>query len=394
MAPRRPLTWLLLASLLAPWSAALGGELEVRFLDVGQGDAAWVRTPGGKTLLIDAGPPEATASVTRRVRSLNQGPLDLVVLTHPHLDHLAGMASVVRAVGAVRYMDSDFDHPSTAYAQLLELLGRTIKAKLPTGDPAKPDTPVRYELEDDVALTVLWPRIGPDAKPALPFLRGTRSDVNANSVVLRLSYRAQTLLLVGDAEADTERWLLEQLAWPRADVLKVAHHGSRHSSTAPFLAAVRPKVAVISCAARNDYGHPSGETLARLAEVGAQVLRTDHDGEVAVFLDGEHVRVETTRGEHARSGVDAGERAPAPPADAGLSAPPELESGQPPQAGLANAGATPEKDEIRFVASSRSGVFHRTDCRHAASISVKNRLEFSSREQAARGRTPAQDCKP
>ena len=132
--------------------------------------------------------------------------------------------------------------------------------------------------------------------PPEPVIVGSRSDVNANSVVLRLDYRTVGMLFAADAEAKTERWLLESGIPLRAAVLKVAHHGSRYSSTRAFLRAVQPRIAVISAGAVNDYGHPAVQTLNALARQPTRVYRTDLDGTVTVTTDGTGVQVATGRG--------------------------------------------------------------------------------------------------
>src|SRR6185503_1003709 len=122
------------------------------------------------------------------------------------------------------------------------------------------------------------------------------SDVNANSVVVRLDYRGVGVLFAADAEPETERWLLGSSARVSAQILKVAHHGGRYSSTAAFLRAVAPQAAVISVGAVNEYRHPTPEALARLARQRARVYRTDQDGTVSVETDGAHIAVTTAHG--------------------------------------------------------------------------------------------------
>lgn len=347
--------------LVALWAgAALAEPLRVYFFDVGQGDSALVLTPGGKKVLIDAGPPEAGATLAKRLSELARGPLDLLVLTHPHLDHLGGMREAVRAVGAKRYLEPDFDHPSEAYQALLEYLGTLDLEKLATADRANPTSPVRYTLEPGIALDVLWPRVDEEGKPVEPFLSNTRSDVNANSLVLRLTYGKTSFLFVGDAEADTEELLLKKNVELGSTLLKVAHHGSRHSSGAKFLAKVRPRLAVISCAAKNDYGHPTKETLERLVAAGAKIYRTDLQGELVAESDGQAVSVKAQRS------TDE----------------PRLER------------PSPWRAAAGYVASRRSKVFHSASCPAVKEIKPANLLSFTLREEAARERRPAADCSP
>ena len=139
--------------------------------------------------------------------------------------------------------------------------------------------------------------------PPRPAIAGSRSDVNANSVVARLDYGRVRVLFAADAEAATERWLLARSADLRADVLKVAHHGSRHASSPAFLRAVAPTLAVIGVGSANRYRHPAPETLGRLERAGIRVFRTDLDGTVTVESDGETLEV---RSERHPSGPTAG----------------------------------------------------------------------------------------
>ncbi|MCE9667432.1 MBL fold metallo-hydrolase [Myxococcus stipitatus] len=382
-----------------------GKPLTVHFFDVGQGDAALIISPTGKTVLVDGGPPEARERLAARLKELVTGPLDLAILTHPHLDHLGGFIPALRAVGARRFMDPGFNHPSEAYRDLLDFVGQSVgQVMTPTPNPAAPHTLLTIGLGEGVSLTVLWPRV-----PQEPFLAGTRSDANSNSIVAKLTYGRTAFLLVGDAEPDTEAALLQKPLDLSATVLKVAHHGGRHSSTAPFLEAVKPQLAVISCGAKNDYGHPAQETLARLGEVGARVFRTDQDGEVVVSSDGRTVALRA----HGGTGpmlVVPGELTPGPialgpvePTSPARSQGPGRKSGEPkreavvivpgPTATPAEPGsATPAANE-RYISLKNSKVFHKESC-STLKRSKSERTIYSSRAAAARERRPAEDCHP
>lgn len=139
--------------------------------------------------------------------------------------------------------------------------------------------------------------LGPSARvkilaPELPLISGTASDINNNSVVLRIEFGKTAVLLTGDAQSEAEARLLSHGGTDlRADVLKVGHHGSAYSSTPAFLAAVRPKIAIISCGRHNVFGHPSPQTLAALKNAGAEVYRTDLNGGITLHSDGSMVSV-------------------------------------------------------------------------------------------------------
>ena len=280
--------WLALFVVLSSPPAIASPHLRIDFFDVGQGDAALITSPTGKTVLIDGGPPEAQHRLVARLRArLSHGrPLDLVLLTHRHLDHLGGIALVIDDVGTQLYLDPAFEHPTPAYAKLVAEL-------------AAHHVPVRdahagrqIDLGGGAVLTLL----GPPSPP----LTHTRSDVNANSIVARLDYGHVRVLFAADMEPQTERWLLakDQSAL-RADVIKVPHHGGHYSSTAALVRAVASpgpggrhlSLAVVSVGAHNDYHHPSDVVIRRWEQAGARVHRTDRDGELALRTDGERIDV-------------------------------------------------------------------------------------------------------
>lgn len=396
---------LLLASLpglAAP--PATSTPLTVYFFDVGQGDAALIVSPTGKTVLIDGGPPESRAHLTRRLRELVKEPLDLVILTHPHLDHLGGMAHALKAVGAKRFMDPGFDHPSEAYRDLLDAVGDSVGQVMnPEPNPKAPHTLLTIGLGEGTSLTVLWPRV-----PQEPFLDDTRSDPNSNSIIAKLTYGKTAFLFTGDAEPDTEALLLQKRIDFSATVLKVAHHGGRHSSTAPFLAAVKAKAAVISCGAGNDYGHPTAEALERLDAAGARVFRTDQDGEVVAVSDGTSVTLRTEKGRAAPlmvpGGVKPGPVALGPilpstrrgPGSRGKESEPGARRGStsvPPRSTAQSAPAPSRSEAGPFISLKGSKVFHREDC-STLKRSKSERTVYSNRAAAVRERRPAEDCQP
>ena len=287
-------SWLLLAAVTCatprgapPPPAASAGRtpsalLRIDFVDVGQGDGALVTGPTGKRVLIDGGPREAGPTLAALLRAQHAAQIDLVLLTHRHEDHLGGIAEVARAVPVRLFMDAPFEHRSQVYEQLLETLQeRHVIVRAAT-------TGRTIDVGGGATLTML----GPPEPP----IRRSRSDVNANSVVARLDYGAVGVLFAADAEPQTERWLLASGARLPAQILKVAHHGGRYSSTAPFLSAVAPAIAVISVGEPNEYGHPTPEALARLEQAHAHIYRTDRDGTVTIETDGARLTITTARG--------------------------------------------------------------------------------------------------
>ncbi len=242
-------------------------------LDVGQGDSVLIRT-AEKTVLIDAGIKKA--NVVDQLRSLGVDHLDLLVSTHPHADHIGGMAAVVNAFDVSLYLDNGLPHTTQTYLALMTALkDRDVPYRSAT-------TGLQLRLGDEALLTVLNPNDPP--------LRGTRSDLNSNSVVLRLDHEDISFLFTGDAEDPTERALLSA-DLQRVDVLKVAHHGSGHSTSSAFLKAAAPTYALVSCGADNRYGHPDPETMGRLRDAGVQIYRTDRSSHIRALSDGASVEL-------------------------------------------------------------------------------------------------------
>ncbi|EPX63120.1 hypothetical protein D187_006530 [Cystobacter fuscus DSM 2262] len=393
MAFARHLFALLLLLAASSGRAAPLKPLSVYFFDVGQGDAALIVSPTGKTVLIDAGPPEADERLVPRVRELVQGPLDLVILTHPHLDHLGGMVRVLQTVRARRFMDPGFDHPSEAYRELLKVMEPRKEQQRqevvdqvmnPEPNPSNPEAPLTIGLGEGASLSIYWPRA-----PQQPFLKGTRSDANSNSIVARLTYGGTSFLFMGDAEAETEAALLARPVDLRATVLKVAHHGGRYSSTAPFLAAVRPQAAVISCGVGNEYGHPTAEVLQRLGAQGARVLRTDRDGEVLAVSDGDRVTFTTREGNAPPLVVSGGPAGPSAPLAPPVDVPPRADSPK-----TQHAAPSPGTGPTRYVGLKGSKVFHREDCATLRRSKTQGRTIYTDRDAALRERRPSEDCKP
>ncbi len=265
------------------------GRLHVTVLDIGQGDAILVEAPGGATMLVDGGPdPELTLRRIGANLPFFARRIDLLVLSHPHQDHVAGLVDVLD-----RFRVGALLHAGIAFESLA-----TERLLIDAGSAGVPVALARsgqvITLEDSTSIRVLYPSAA-DAAASLP-----EGDINNGSVVLELSFGGFMALLTGDAEAPVEGALLGRDALDEVDVLKVGHHGSHSSTTAAFRAAVDPAVAIISAGEGNEYGHPAPETLATLTAIA--VFRTDLDGDVEVATDGRTFRVRT----------DAGWTAPAP----------------------------------------------------------------------------------
>jgi competence protein ComEC len=264
----------------------VSGQLQIYMLNVGQGDSLLIITPERKSVLIDAGLAKAGEEVIEALGRHNVDHIDLAVATHPHADHIGGMSKVLSALPVKTFLDSGQTHPTAVYEKLL----LTIREKI--GQIVIARAGQEFELDSGVKIQVLGP-----VEPLLDKVRG--SEENANSVVMRLSFGNFHMLFTGDSEEETEERLLQSGAELKAQILKVAHHGSRYASTEEFLNRVQPQAALISCGEDNDYGHPAPETLDRLKRFGVQLHRTDLEGEIKIVSDGNGFQVTA---EHAPTG--------------------------------------------------------------------------------------------
>jgi competence protein ComEC len=256
------------------WTSAMqmpDGSLHVHFLDVGQGDAIFIQCPNGQQILIDGGPePSVLLSRLGERMPFWDHSLDLVVLTHPELDHVGGLVDVLERYDVGLVLDSDQECGSATCEAWRSLIEET---EVPY---RRAQSGMSLELGQGVRLQVLHP-------PA-PLMNGTSSDSNNNSVVLRLEYGRFTMLLTGDVQWEAEEVLLASGQPLNSLVLKVPHHGADTSLTLPFLEVVAPEVAIISVGADNDFGHPAEVTLEKLEEI--LTYRTDEDDAVEVVTNG------------------------------------------------------------------------------------------------------------
>jgi competence protein ComEC len=266
-----------------------GGIVEMHMIDVGQGDALALRTPKGRWVLFDAGRSwiggDAGRSAVVPYIRRRGGSVFAFVLSHPHSDHVGGGKSIIDALEPVEYWDAAYVAGSTPYRESLEAAARHRVAwhRVHPGDSVDIDgVKIRF-LAPDSAWTA------------------SLSDPNEASAVALVQYGRVRFLMTGDAEAGEEEWMLaHNAAGLSADVLKVGHHGSSTSSTDAFVAAVRPRVALVSVGAANTYGHPSIDVVRALGAAGAQVLRTDQLGSVVVRTDGRSLTVDAGGGQWAR----------------------------------------------------------------------------------------------
>lgn len=233
--------------------------LELRFFDVGQGDAALIVTPEGKRVLIDAGP--GASPVVPYLQSHHYDTLDLIVASHNHTDHIGGMVAVIGSTVVRAYLDNGIPHTTATYQGTL----RTVAA-----------SGAQYLQATARTITVGSARLRVLPPPA------RQVDQNNGSVGVLLEYGEFRALLTGDSEQDELDYWLRHDSVPRVTVVKVAHHGSGNGTTAAWVQATRPQVVVISVGAGNSYGHPAPQVIEQWQSGGARVYRTDRDGAVII----------------------------------------------------------------------------------------------------------------
>ncbi len=316
------------------------GDLQISYLDVGQGDCSFLLLPDGKTVLIDAGNSENGQEIIQYIRDTGTDTLDYVIATHPHADHIGGMAEVIQAFDVKNVYMPKKSHTSGTFEKLLD----TIEAKGLT-------------IETAQAGKVLLDTDGLRAEFLAP-IDDNHSNLNNASAVLLLTYHNNRFLFMGDAEKEVENKILESGADIFADVLKTGHHGSDTSSTRPFLEAVTPSIGIISVGENNSYGHPDPLTLATLEDMGVKVWRTDEKGTIVVTSDGKNITVRNT---------DLPPKQNAPPTDTPTEAektlpqeddttPPIQENPQSVTVYITKSGEKYHRDGCRFLKNSRTPV--------------------------------------
>lgn len=246
------------------------GTLKVFFLDVGQGDAIYIRTPGGRDMLIDGGPSKIVIQRLSEVMPWYDKTIDVVLETHPDADHIGGLPHVFARYEVGVFIEPGVKSPNAIDDELLRLreeknIPQTIARR-----------GMRVDFGDGSHFDILFP----DTDPA--FL-----ETNTASIVGRMVYGSTSVMLTGDSPDEIERHLIfKDGTTLRSDILKAGHHGSRTSSGLEFVKTVAPKYAVISAGKGNRYGHPHKEVLNVFNTLGVEVMRTDTMGTLYFVSDG------------------------------------------------------------------------------------------------------------
>jgi len=251
--------------------------LQVSFLNVGQGDAIFIEAPNGRQVLIDGGPDASVLEKLGELMPFYDRSIDLIILTHPHSDHLAGLLSVLEYFNIGHILINNTKEDTAIYNKWQELINQK-------------NIPVTIAQTDQ---EVILQNIDKPNEISLKIFSNYSNDTNNSSIVTQLNYLESEFLLTGDIEKETENILLQNNFDLESDILKIAHHGSKSSSQKNFLEAINPDIVIISVGQNNRYNHPHKSVLERLKNL--DIYRTDLDGTINILTDGFEFDIKTER---------------------------------------------------------------------------------------------------
>lgn len=246
-------------------------ELMISYMDVGQGDAAYIKV-NGNDILIDAGPRSNSKELLEQLKAKNIDDFELVIATHPHEDHIGGMVDVFKEYEVKAFYSPKITHTTKTYENLVKAVkDEGLKTKELKGGMV-------IDLGEGAKFEVFTPQ------------KSEYEELNDYSPIMKLSFGDTSYLFTGDAEKLAEEEALAKYKTSLdSDVIKFGHHGSSSSSSNAFIEAVSPKYGIISCAKDNKYGHPHSETLDIIKKYNIKTFRTDTDGEIILTSDGKSI---------------------------------------------------------------------------------------------------------
>lgn len=331
-------------------------EMQVHFIDVGQADASLI-VCDGHAMLIDGGDAESSSLIYTYLKNHNISHLDYIIGSHPDSDHIGGLAGALNYANADTAFCSVTEHDTRAFNSFVKYLGIQGKSII------VPALGSQYTLGE-----AQFKIVGPVNKA---------EDTNNNSLVIKLTHGSNTFLFTGDAENLEENDIIASGENIASTVLKVPHHGSSNATSAAFVNAVAPKYAVISVGKNNQYGHPADEVVSRLAASGAEIYRTDLNGDIICTSDGQSLSFTTEKTMTASSSSNNNVAASA--------------------AGNAN-GASDSSQSVaaEYILNTNTKKFHYPSCSSVQKMKDKNKQAFNgTREEAiAKGYSPCGNCHP
>ena len=247
-------------------------NLHIYFLDIGQGDSAYVRTMNNFDVLVDGGPDKTVLSELGKVMPFWDRKIDLVILTHPHADHVSGLIDVLKRYKVEEIIITDAVHSTAEY---LEFINITKDKNIHTTNVKDINEMI---VDKDVVLNFYWPKES--------YKDVEVENLNNTSVVFKLTYGKFSALFTGDIEKDAHQLFLSE-ALANENILKVPHHGSNNGLSNEMLRIVNPNVAVISVGKNNKFDHPGKTTLDKLEKAGVKTLRTDYNGTIEIISNGQ-----------------------------------------------------------------------------------------------------------
>lgn len=250
------------------------GLLEVTFFDVGQGDSIFIETPAGHQILIDGGPDKGILQKLSQEMGFYDRDIDLIILTHPEKDHMAGLIEVLKNYDVKYILWTGIIRDTAEYQEWIKVIEQEQKqgAQIKIAQAGQKMMTTRSDL------VILY--------PFESLLNQEFEDSNNTSIVAKLSFGQNSFLFTGDIYDSIEKQLIDNEIDLNSSVLKIAHHGSKTSTSQEFVKNVSPEIAVIQLGAKNSYGHPHKQVLQTLENYNVQILRTDEKGDIKIISDG------------------------------------------------------------------------------------------------------------
>lgn len=336
-----------------------GAKLNVHYIDVGQGDSEFLELPNGQTMLIDAGNPENGSQIVTYIKDLGHNKIDYLIATHPHADHIGGMATVINGLD----IDKVYMPKASSNTKTFEDLLTAIQKKGLKINTAKAGVNILNAgaLNVDIVAPV----------------NITVDDLNQYSAVTKVTFGDNKFLFTGDAGVESEKQITADV---KSDVLKVGHHGSKTSTSQAFLSKVNPKYAVIEVGKDNSYGHPTDAALSKLEKIGATIYRTDKDGTIIFTSDSKTITVN-------KKSSSIKEQAPPSSVPAVAAAPQQTSPAEKTPEVVAQPS---ENKSVTVYVTKTGGKYHTGGCRYLK----KSKIAISLSDAQSQGYSPCSVCNP